>query len=89
MTHPKVPVAKENMPSRITPKEFAGTKLANSSKLKKCKEVKRPVTYKGKPTSTTSELPHVPKTSPYVTTDDVKEEKKQNDKLVYILAVLC
>ena len=55
--------------------------------LKSVKKLIRPVTCKGKPTSTTSELPHVPKTSPYVTTDDIKEEKKQNDKPVHILAV--
>ena len=68
MTHSKVYVPKGNMPDppKGTHREFASTKLASSSKIKKGKAIKHSITGIGRPMSTMSKLPHVPKTSPCV-----------------------
>ena len=80
MTHSKMHVPKWNMPDppKGTHRELASTKLASGSKSKKDKAIKHSITGLGIPTSTASKLPHVPKTSPCVSTEAVKEHKSHD-----------
>ena len=66
MTHSKVYVPKGNMsdPPKGTHREFASTKLASSSKIKKGKAIKCSITGIGRPMSTMSKLPCVPRHHP-------------------------
>ena len=89
MTHSKVHVPKGNMPDppKGTHWEFASTKLASGSKSKKGKAIKCSITGLGKPMTTASKLPHVPKTSPCVSTEAAKEHKSLTKSPVHIPAV--
>ena len=60
-------------PPKGTQKEFASTMKASSSKGLKGKAIKCSLPGIGRPTSTKSELPKVPKTSPSITCNDAEE----------------
>ena len=88
-THSKVQVPKGKVsdPPMGTQREYARTRLVSKTKLKKGKAVKHSVTGIGKPSPTMSALPHVPKTSPHVTTSATKEKQNTNDQPVQVPAV--
>ena len=59
-------------PPKGTHKEFASTMKASSSKGLKGKTIKRSIPGIGRPTSTKSELPKIPKTSPSIACNDAE-----------------
>ena len=77
-THPThsslhLPKGKMQDPPKGTQKEFASTMKVSSSKGLKGKAIKHSFPGIGRPTSTKSEIPKVPKMSPSIAHNDVEE----------------
>ena len=89
MPHSKVHIPKGNMSDlpKDTHREFASTKLASSSKIKKGKAIKHSITGIGRPMSTMTKLPCVLKTLPCVSTEASKEHQPLTKSSVHIPAV--
>ena len=68
-----LPKGKMQDPPKGTQKEFASTMKASSSKGLKGKAINCSFPGIGRPTSTKSELPKVPKTSPSIACNDAEE----------------
>ena len=67
-----LPKGKMQDPPKGTHKEFASTMKVSSSKGLKGKAIKHSIPGIGRPTSTKSELPKVPKTSPSIARNDAE-----------------